>query len=111
VGKATGKMIWIPKIIFENDQNKIFTQFKDLSIVRIKRLGNPLKKFNFVLNEFEEYDGSESPLIFENSYELKLNCELDLHYFPFDTQHCFINVSKIYQLLYLQSSTIHKNRR
>ena len=91
--KVTSNRIWIPKIFFENDQSRVFIKYEDLSLIKIKRLGKPTSKFNFVLNEYMEFAGSENPLTFENSYELKLNCELELHFFPFDTQHCFINVS------------------
>ena len=86
--------IWIPKIIFENDQSRVFIKYEDLSMIKINRLGKAKSKFNFILNEYEEFAGSENPLVFENIYELKLNCELELHFFPFDTQHCLINVSK-----------------
>ena len=93
MSKALSKKIWIPKVFFENDLKRTYIKNEELSAIKVRKLSNPETKFNFQLHEHQEYEGTENPLVFENSYELKLGCELELHYYPFDTQHCFIKVS------------------
>jgi hypothetical protein len=51
-------------------------------------------KFNFDLHEHEEFVGDSNPLVFESGFELNLGCDFDLRFYPFDTQHCFIMVSR-----------------
>lgn len=95
LSKEDGKKIWIPKVFFENDLKKTYIKNEELSVVKIRKVMHEETKFNFQLFEHEEYYGSQNPLVFENSYELKLSCELDLHYYPFDNQQCLIQASSI----------------
>ena len=85
--------LWFPNLVFENSQNGPFVKDEPLSVFNVKHEGHPTKKFNFDINEYQEYRGVESPIIFENIYELNLACEMELHFYPFDTQHCFIQVN------------------
>jgi hypothetical protein len=87
--------IWIPQILFYNNPERNYILTDPLSILSIRREGKAAKKFNFQLNEFEEFKGNENTLFFENLLEMKLTCDLELHYYPFDTQHCFITVRLI----------------
>jgi len=89
------KRIWLPQIIFYNNPERNYILTDPLSILSIRREGKAAKKFNFQLNEFEEFKGNENTLFFENLLEMKLTCDLELHYYPFDTQHCFITVRLI----------------
>ena len=85
--------IWIPNIVFDNCPARTYVQIDALSSLNVIRRGNFLKKFTFEQNEYQEFQGKENPIIFENIYFLKLTCKFDLHYYPFDTQACFIKVS------------------
>ncbi len=87
--------IWIPQIIFYNNPERNYIKTDPLSILSIRRDGKAETKFNFHINEFEEFKGNENTLFFENLLEMKLTCDLELHYYPFDTQHCFITVRLI----------------
>jgi len=80
LSKEDAKKIWIPKVFFENDQKKTYIKNEELSAVKVRKMVSQEPKFNFQLYEHEECDGSLNPLVFENSYELKLSCELELHY-------------------------------
>ena len=93
LSKADSQKLWIPKVVFENDQKRTFVKNEELSVIRVKRSKSKGIKFNFDLQEHQEFYGAKHPLWFENSYELKLSCELELHFYPFDTQLCFINAS------------------
>jgi hypothetical protein len=66
----------------------------DLSTLLVKLKHDPESKFNFPLQEHEEFEGVLNPLAFESSYKMELDCDFDLHLFPFDTQMCKISVSQ-----------------
>ena len=92
----TGKdkqLVWFPNLVFENSLNGAYVKNEPLSVFKVQPGGKPEKRFNFNINEYQEYKGSESFIIYENIYEMNLSCEMELHYYPFDTQHCFIEVS------------------
>ena len=88
--------LWVPNLVFENNPNGWFVRNEPLSVLRVQQKGHPGMKFDFKIHEYQEYTGAENPIVFENIYEMKLSCEMELHYYPFDTQHCFILVSKIF---------------
>lgn len=86
--------IWIPNILFYNNPKQTYIKPDALSSINIKREGNPLQKFSFEQNEYEEFQGNENSLIYENLYDLPLTCNFEFHYYPFDTQRCFLVVSQ-----------------
>ena len=85
--------IWIPNLVFENSPKKKYISNEALSTLNIKKTGDFKRKFSFALNEYEEYDGITTSLVYGNKFNLRLMCELDLHFYPFDTQTCFIQVN------------------
>ena len=88
--------IWIPNLVFENSPKKKYTANEPLSTLNIiKKVGSFERKFSFELNEYEEYEGAQTPLVYGNTFDMRLMCELDLHFYPFDTQTCYIKVSLI----------------
>lgn len=87
-------LLWFPSLVFENSPNGAFVKNEPLSVFKVQQDGNPVKKFNFRINEYQEYKGSENPILYENIYEMSLTCEMELHFYPFDTQHCFIQVNE-----------------
>ena len=87
--------LWIPNLVFENNPKGLFVKNELLSVLRIQREGILEDKFDFQHNEYKWYKGAENPVSFENIYEMKLACEMELHFYPFDTQRCYIQVSKI----------------
>ncbi len=92
LGEEEQKSVWIPNLLFENSQSGTFTNNEPMSVLRVKHRGEPVTNFNFQLNEYEEFEGNANPLVYENNYDLKLDCEFELHYFPFDYQKCYITV-------------------
>ena len=92
VNEQDQSKIWIPNLVFENSPEKKYIANEALSTLSVKKDGSPERKFSFQLNEYEEYDGEMTPLVYGNMFDLKLMCELDLHFYPFDTQTCFIKV-------------------
>lgn len=92
-GKDENK-IWIPNLIFENDAKGQFVQVTPLSVLMVQKEGNPENKLDSSMNEYLEYKGTENPVMYENNYEMKLMCDLELHLYPFDSQFCYIKVEQ-----------------
>ena len=91
--------IWIPKIIFYNNPKRYFIKSDALSSISIKCEGTSNNKFSFEQNEYDEFQGNENSIIFENMYDLQLTCKFEFHFYPFDTQQCFIMVSNFKQII------------
>ena len=87
--------LWIPKLIFDNNPSGGYIENDEMSILFAQPKAEPETKFNFDLNEYQEFKGSSNPIIYENTYMMKVGCELELHYYPFDTQKCYIVVGFI----------------
>ena len=91
--------IWIPKIIFYNSPKRYFIKSDALSSISIRCEGTSNNKFSFEQNEYDEFQGNENSIIFENMYDLQLTCKFEFHFYPFDTQQCFIMVSIFKQII------------
>ena len=87
--------IWIPNLVFENNANDAYIKNDALSSINVKMEGDPELKQTLDLLENEEFNGMFNPFVFSRIYEMKLGCDFELHYYPFDTQKCFIVVSTI----------------
>ena len=81
-------------MIFENDAKGQFVQVTPLSVLMVQKEGNPENKLDSNMNEYLEYKGTENPILYENNYELKLMCNLELHLYPIDSQFCYIKVEQ-----------------
>ena len=92
IGEKDSKIVWIPNLIFENSPSGVYIQNHALSSLSVTAKEEPLSKFDFNFQEFEEFSGISNPLCFKSSYELKLGCEFELLYYPFDYQECYITV-------------------
>ena len=93
VASGDREMLWIPNLVFENNANDEYIKNDALSSVNVKMAGEPELKQTPDLLDNEEFEGMFNPLVFSRTYEMKLGCDFELHFFPFDTQKCFIVVS------------------
>jgi len=84
--------VWIPKLLFDNNPSGGFIKNDEMSILFAQRKAKPETKFSFDLNEYQEFKGNSNTIIYENTYIMKFGCELELLYYPFDTQKCYIVV-------------------
>lgn len=90
--------IWIPNLVFENNADDAYIKNDALSSINVKMEGEPELKQTMDLLENEEFNGMFNPLIFARTYEMKLGCDFELHFYPFDTQKCYIVVRIIVDL-------------
>lgn len=101
--------IWIPNLVFENNADDAYIKNDALSSINVKMEGEPELKQTLDLLENEEFKGMFNPLIFARTYEMKLGCDFELHYYPFDTQKCYI-VVRIFLNYFLALKFLwHKN--
>jgi len=98
VSKMEREQIWIPSLVFGNSVKDAFIRVDELSALIVKQQHKPHTILNYDLNENDIYVGSMNPLIFERIYELKLRCEFELHFYPFDIQKCHIQVIFLFVL-------------
>jgi hypothetical protein len=93
IGENGRNIVWIPNLIFDNSPTSVYIKNDPLSSLSVKPQEEPVSKFDFHFQEFEEFQGISNPLSFKSNYELELGCDFDLHLYPFDHQKCFITVN------------------
>ncbi len=92
IGQKERNKIWIPSLVFDNSQKDSYIKNDALSTLSVKLVGLSELKINSDLQEYEGFSGSSNPLVYARNFELILDCEFELHYYPFDTQQCYIVV-------------------
>ena len=55
-----------------------------LSSVMVDARGKSMPKYNSMLQEYREFDGKDTVLIYSRTYKLSFVCDFDHHYYPFD---------------------------
>ena len=88
--------LWIPSLVFGNSVTDAVIKNDQLSALIVKQQHKPKTVLESDLIENDIFIGSLNPLIFERIYEMKLNCEFELHFYPFDIQKCHIQVIFIF---------------
>ena len=73
-----------------------FDEFFSISIIK-----NGTYKPNSVLEltESSVFRGDENPIMLTREYDLAFYCDFNLAMFPFDTQYCFVEVEKFFNLI------------
>ena len=89
LGVAEVEKLWIPFIVFENTENSEATRRSEDAEVTVIREGNFTKSPNEVMDEINIFQGADNKITFQQVYSKTLNCDFDLHYYPFDTQVIF----------------------
>ena len=86
--------IFIPFINFENTNSHERIRTDDKATVLVERRGNYTTSSKHILKTIGYYMGNENPIYYQRKYHVKFNCEFHLDYYPFDTQHCYIVLTK-----------------
>ena len=86
--------IFIPPINFENTNSHERIRVDDKATVVVERRGNYTTSSKHILKPVAYYKGEENPIYYQRKYHLKFNCEFHLAFYPFDTQHCYIVLTK-----------------
>ena len=83
---------WMPKVIFNNHKDRKRLLLDGNTSLLVRKEGNGTYNGARSLEPAEVYSGEENPLVYERSYSLDLECDFDLHSYPFDSQECFIEL-------------------
>ena len=93
VPKDLTKDLWTPLLVFENNKERHILTFDERSSV-IMLVGNGLaKQISFYQpDEARVYNSNETDIVGRTQHFMKFHCNFDLHYIPFDTQTCYLEV-------------------
>ena len=83
--------LWLPKVIYENTDQKDTTRLGDReweweTRVVVDRQGNFTRSEVNVVDEIEVFNGVENNLIMSQTYTREFQCAYDFSRYPFDTQ-------------------------
>ena len=86
--------IWYPVLVFHNTEEKENTLNDEKSVISILREGNNFSQSSLSwLENAHIYKGSENKLKLSRTYDVNFICNYNLFWWPFDTQHCTMNIS------------------
>ena len=91
--------VWIPQLVFTNSVEDKQIENDDFAYLMVKRMKPAMVKDIEIVNEDEYFTGCSNPLVLTRLYDLELQCQFQLLYYPFDYQHCYVNVSYLKILL------------
>ena len=86
--------LWVPKIIFENTENKFISPLDEKAIILVKKQGNYTLASVHEMEEIAYYKGSENSLQYSRDFYLRFECQFELQKYPFDSQICSILLTK-----------------
>ena len=98
--------IWFPNFIFENTHNKRRSMIDKKSIMYILRKGDgQLSDIQYLENKYI-YHGDFNAILYERYYHETFDCHYHLHWYPFDTQVCYIDIkpaSELEEIIHFQA--------
>ena len=95
ISNIGAKGLWIPRLEFKNSKERIFVTYDDESSdlwVNMDQGGNSTPAGIDEFNEARIFPVDQSTLVLVKSYKMAFKCDYQLIYYPFDKQHCFIQV-------------------
>jgi hypothetical protein len=84
--------IWLPPLYFRNTEERVPILMGNLVRVEILRQGEPKQNDESRMNEEHQFSGEENELHLTAKAETIYKCIFELSWFPFDVQHCSIDV-------------------
>ena len=84
--------IWFPYFIFDNTKQKEISLLDIKSSLKIIRLGDGILKKNEDTENKYVFDGYSNPLEYKRFYSQDFECQFNLHWYPFDTQTCYLDI-------------------
>ena len=103
--KSNFDNIWVPQLTFSNSLDLKFIGNDGISSITIEQLGESFANSIGEVHEERLYNGNENPLIYRNTYEMKLHCSFILYNYPFDVQRC-----KIVVILFFKQNIIQQRK-
>ena len=85
--------IWIPVVIFENNDESERLVVDNNALIIVKKVEEEgFSASSKELNAAEVFLGDINPLIYRRTFSTKFDCSFNLRYYPFDTQECVMHL-------------------
>ena len=84
--------LWLPAVMFSNTETRDGIKNDEKAFMTIKKLGKYIPENIEVLENRLLFKGSKNPLIYSRPYRVELNCIYNMAWYPFDIQHCKVEV-------------------
>ena len=91
--------IWFPSFLFRNTEKRVKSLVDKEAAIFVLKRGEPEKSDATSTENKLLYDGLENPISYERYYSLTLECEYQLHWYPFDSQLCYLDLEPREDLL------------
>ena len=90
----TVKNLWVPKVIFENTEDKFETPLDGKARLIVEKKEKYTLADETETEETAYYKGSENSIEYSRDFYLRFKCDYELRYYPFDRQVCSILLNK-----------------
>ena len=84
--------IWFPNFVFENTKQKLSSLVDDKASLSVVKAGEGKLNGNQATENKLIFKGNENPIQYERFYSLVFECVFSLHWYPFDTQICYLDI-------------------
>ena len=84
--------IWFPNFVFENTKQKLSSLIDDKASLSVLKVGEGVLNGNQDTENKLIFKGKENPFQYKRFYSLVFECEFSLHWYPFDTQDCYLDI-------------------
>ena len=84
--------IWFPYFIFDNTNKKEISLLDTKSSLKVLKQGQGLLKGNEDTENKYVFDGFTNPIEYKRFYSQEFECQFSLHWYPFDTQTCYVDI-------------------
>ena len=89
---AETEKIWFPEFYFDNTREKVKNIIDDSAVLRVLRNGSGGLSSSEDTENKLIFRGGENWLQYQRFYSQLFHCELHLHWYPFDSQTCYIDI-------------------
>ncbi len=88
--------IWIPQIVFSNTEDMQTTTLDDKAVLKASRQSSDYKLSPLSHHKnLHLYSGRDNSLKMQRVHSLDFICRFDMRFYPFDTQHCEMQMESI----------------
>ena len=84
--------IWLPPLYYSNTVDDVLISMGNLVNVKILKQGEPVQNDVSRINEQNQFSGEENELHLTATDEVIFKCYFELSWFPFDVQHCSVDI-------------------
>ena len=84
--------IWFPYFIFDNTNKKEIGLLDSKSSLKVMRMGEGILNGNQDTENKYIFSGNENSIEYKRFYSQEFECEYGLHWYPFDTQICYLDL-------------------